>query len=221
VGPLPPNMPAFNPEVNPYAYDPEKARALLAEAGYPNRFDCVLWTMESGSFRLVAEATVEYLRQAGVRARMVMYDPATYWDKFDEYLTADGREFPTKEGVFDMYLGGWTGGEMAHEFLDPLFRGGSYSNSSFYDNPRVNALLDTYPTLLDPEEHNRVYRELQAILVDDAPWIFASHWELSVGIRKRVKGYRINPAGRYFFEGVRLEDAVDPAPESRDQQSAP
>jgi len=206
TGPLPPVLPAFNESLNPYKYDPEMARRLLAEAGYPNGFKCTLWTMETGVFRLVADAAVEYLRKVGIDVEMKIFDNAAYWDRFDEHLTPDGREFPTKEGVFDIYVAAWVGGEYAHGFLEPLFRSGSYSNSSFYSNPEVDRLLADYKR--EPSETGRIEiaRQLQTIIVDDAPWIFAAHGQWNLGLRHRVQNYHINPSGMYFFDGVRLAD---------------
>jgi len=214
-GPLSPVMPAHNPDVNPYTYNPEKAKELLREAGYPDGFDCDLWTMESGTYRAVAEAVVEYLRQVNIRARMITYDSAVYWDKFDEYLAPDGGEYPTKKGAYDIYIGGWTGGESPYSTLYPLFIGHSYHNSSFYDNPQVNDLLNGLKVVTDDDERLKVYRELQQIIVDDAPWIFAYHGQLTYGIRPRVKGFHVSPAEEFNLAGVRV---LNPAEEVVEQE---
>lgn len=204
ISPLAPVMPAYNPDVTPYDYDPGKAGRLLAEAGYPNGFDCDLWTMESGTYRAVAEAVVEYLRKVGIRARMITYDSAVYWDKFDEYLAPDGGEYPTKKGAFDIYIGGWTGGESAYSTLFPLFIAHSFHNSSFYDNPEVNDLLNSLKAMPDENKRNGIYKELQMRIVDDAPWIFAYHGQLVYGVRPRVKGFRVSPAEEFNLGGVRV-----------------
>jgi peptide/nickel transport system substrate-binding protein len=204
--PLPPVLPVHNSDVNPYKYDPEKAKELLREAGYPDGFDCDLWTMESGTYRAVAEAVVEYLRQVNIRARMITYDSAVYWDKFDEFLTPEGEEFPTKEGCYDVYIGGWTGGESPYSTLYPLFIGKSYHNSSFYDSPEVNELLNSLKTMTDPAERDVIYRKLQEIIVDDAPWIFAYHGQITFGMRPRVQGFHVSPAEEFNMAGVRVLD---------------
>lgn len=206
VGPLPSVLPAFNPDVKKYPYDPEKARELLAQAGYGDGIRVDYWTMEAGTYWKTTEGTVEYLRDVGFDVNVKILDNAVYWDKFDEYLLQDGRIYPTKEGVFDLFVGGWVGGETAHGFLEPLFKGGSYSNNAFYDNPEVNKILDKYKALPDEEERNKLYKEMQAIIVEDAPWIFAFHGQSNTGVRKRVKGYRVSPAGNYYFNGVRVVD---------------
>ncbi|HNM46606.1 MAG TPA: ABC transporter substrate-binding protein [Candidatus Sumerlaeota bacterium] len=205
IGPIPSVLPGFNPNVHVYNYDPEKAKELLAEAGYPNGFDADFWTYEQGIYRSTADYVVESLRNVGINAKMKILDNGAYWDKFDAYITPDGKRYPTKEGVFDIFVGGWVGGETVEGFLDPLFRSNSNSNSSFYNNAEVDKLLVDYKTKESVEERLAIYRRLQEIIVEDAPWIFAFHGQLNTGVRKHVKGYRTNPSLLYNLEGVTLE----------------
>ncbi|MCC6547302.1 ABC transporter substrate-binding protein [Candidatus Sumerlaeota bacterium] len=205
IGPIPSVLPGFNPNVHIYEYNPEKAKELLAEAGYPNGFEASFWSYEQGIYRSTADHAVESLRKIGIDAKMQILDNGAYWDKFDTYITTDGKRYPTKEGVFDIFVGGWVGGETIDGFLDPLFRSNSSSNSSFYNNPEVDKLLLEYKRLETEEERQVVYKRLQEIIVEDAPWIFAFHGQLNTGVRKHVKGYVTNPSLLYNFEGVRLE----------------
>lgn len=211
-GPLPHVLPDFNADIEYYDYNPERARALLTEAGYPQGIRVTMWTQETGTYRIASDAIIEQLRQVGIRVNVNVLDNAVYWDKFDEFLKNDGTIFPTKEGVYDMFVGGWVGGEVAHGYLEPLFKGGSYSNATFYDNPVVNAGLVEFKALPDEEDRRAVYRRLQKVIVEDAPWIFTLHMNLNIGVRRHVKGFRINPSGRLFFEGVRLMTDEEGAP---------
>jgi len=208
-GPFPSVLPAFNKDMRKYDYDPARAKALLAEAGYPNGLKATMWTHESGIYRVAADAAVDYLEQVGINVDMKILDSGVYWDRFDEYNQRDGTQFPLKEGIFDMYVGGWVGGEVPHGFLEPLFKTRSYSNSSFYSNPEVDRLLKAFKTKPDPADRDQMYREMQAIIVEDAPWIFAFHGQINLGVRNRVKGYRLHPGLLYFFDGVRLDDSTE------------
>lgn len=205
-GPLPDVMPDYNPEIPHYDYNPELAKQLLAEAGYPKGYVAQMWTTETGSYRDVADAARDYWKRIGVDVKMHIIDNAAYWDKFDAYLTRDGQAFPTKEGVYDIYIGGWVGGESPDGFLQPLFSSLNYSNSSFYANPKVDELIKTYRNETDAMKRRESYRELQRIIVEDAPWVFAFHGQITMGVRPRVKNFKVNPAGWYFFEGVTVED---------------
>ncbi len=209
IGPIPEVLPAFNGDVKRYEYNPEKAKALLAEAGYPNGFDADFWTYEVGMYRNLADNVVETLRKIGIKSNVKIFDNAVYWDKFDEFLTPTGERYPTKKGVFDIYVGGWVGGETAHGFLEPLFKADSNSNSTFYNNPEVNRLLTEFKTKESPAERDEIYKEIQAIIVEDAPWIFAFHGQINTGVRKHVKGFKVNPSALYFFEDVTLEPGAE------------
>ncbi|MDK2973158.1 MAG: peptide/nickel transport system substrate-binding protein [Candidatus Sumerlaeota bacterium] len=205
-GPFPTVLPAFNDEIEYYDYNPEKARALLKEAGYENGVDVVMWTQETGSYRKISEATVGYLKEVGVNVEMVVYDNGVYWDKFDEYMPITGERYPLKDGCYDMYVGGWAGGEAPQYFLEPLFMGGSYSNASFYDVPEVNRLLMEVKNYPDPADRDAAFKRLQEIIVGDAPWIFGYYSQQNVGVRNRVKGFKVNTSGWLRLEGVTLED---------------
>lgn len=225
-GPIPTALPDFNPDLPFYDYNPDKARALLAEAGYPDGVDVVMWTTEQGEYKDVAEAILGNLHEVGIRVDLKVFDSGKYWDQFDEFQPSTGEKFPTKKGVFDMFLGGWVGGETAHGFLRPLFLSTSTSNSSFYANPEIDRLLAYYPTLPDEAARSDVYRQMQAIIVDEAPWVFSYYGCNNVGIRHRVRNYRPNAAGMIFLNGVTLdESATTPsqppaAPTSREVSEA-
>ncbi|MCC5877729.1 MAG: hypothetical protein JJU11_16025 [Candidatus Sumerlaeia bacterium] len=202
---LPSVLPDYNPNVRKYDYNPEKARELLREAGYGDGIQVTLWTHELGTYRIAADAVVEQLRQVGIRVDMQIFDNAVYWSKFEEYKTRDGRQYPTKEGVYDIFIGGWVGGEAPQGYFEPLFRSGSYSNSSFYVNEEIDTLLDEAREQDDPEERRKRYWRMQEIIVEEAPWIFAFHGQVNIGVRSRVQGFQINPSGRLFFEGVTID----------------
>lgn len=73
---LAPYHPGYDPKVRPYAYDPKKAKALLAEAGYPNGFDTVLNT--SVQFKLETQALASDLKKVGIRAKLNVLEHGTW-----------------------------------------------------------------------------------------------------------------------------------------------
>lgn len=206
AGPIPPNHGFFYEGIRRYDFDAAAARQLVEEAGWPEGFTADFWTRESGEYRVLAEATEEALRQVGIPTAIRPFDNAQYWTKFDAYIARDGRREPTKEGVFDLYIGGWAGGETAHGFLESLFMSGNYSNSAFYHNPEVDELLLAAKREVNDDRRRAIYNRIQEIVVDDSPWLFAYHPQLNIGVRSRVKGFRINPSNWLFFEGVTVAD---------------
>lgn len=201
-GPVPPSLPAFNREMETYRYDPEKARVLLKEAGYEKGFRAVLWAMDTLTDTNLAVVLSEQLRQVGIDLEILRYDRSVYWDRFDAYLTSDGKKYPTKPGVFDMFVAGWTGGEMPHGFLYYLFRSNDSSNAGFYENPEVDRLLAESLEVTDEAKRDAIYKKLQAIIVADAPWIFAYHSQLIMGMNPTLEGFTPHPAGDWELAGV-------------------
>lgn len=203
-GPLPSELPSFNGEVPAYDYNPDLARRLLAEAGYPDGVDVLMWGSELETFRVISEAVIEDLRQVGIRAQLRVFDRATYWDQFDRYIRPDGSWEPQAEGVYDMCIAAWVGGESAFGYLWPLFRSNSYSNSAFYSNPEVDRLLGAMLRTTDPQAYLDQIREIQRVIVEDAPWIFCNHGVEGVALRPHVRNYRVSAAGEYRYSGVEV-----------------
>ncbi len=204
LGPLPTVMPNFNKNMKTYDFDPKAAKALLVEAGYPNGMDVVLWTKDDVDDTNLGVVVADQLRDIGIRVQILRYDRNVYWEKFDPYQTLDLQWFPEKDGVFDLFAGGWVGGEHPHGYLDPLFRSTSTSNSSFYKNDEVNRLLQESLATVDEAKRNEIYDRLQAIIVQDCPWIFAYSSRMLWGINPRIKNMHVHPAGEYEFQGVTM-----------------
>ncbi len=96
AGVIVPRVMDFALQVEPPAYDPQKAKQLLAEAGYPNGLDAGEFTAIPG-FPTVAEATMNYLNTVGIRMRMRPIERATFYSSWQEkklhglFLTAVGN----------------------------------------------------------------------------------------------------------------------------------
>lgn len=203
-GPIPPILPAYNHDMLRYDYNPDKARALLKEAGLDLPLTVDFWAMDTTADKACAETVSAQLREVGIRTNIKQFDQQVYWNRFDAYQTNEGKWFPTREGVFDLFIGGWSGGESPFGFLNPLFKSDSSSNSSFYKSDEVDRLLlEVYETV-DADARDVLYRKLQAQIVEDAPWIFAYYSRLINGVNHRIAGYKTHPADEYQFFGVTI-----------------
>jgi ABC-type transport system substrate-binding protein len=204
MGPLPPALPVFNREMTKYDYDPEKARALLKEAGHTKPIKVNLWGIDEPDDKVLAETVVEQLRAVGVEIEATFYDRAVYWDKFDPFLEPNGTSYPRKEGIFDMFIAGWVGGESAYGYLDPLFRTGSNSNNAFYTNAEVDRLLTEVMATADVAQQEEIFKKIQATIVSDAPWIFTYHTHILKAYNPRITGWKTHPADEYEFQNMFL-----------------
>lgn len=186
-----PMSPAYGPyyESNTarYPHDPEKARALLREAGHPNGFDVTFHVPESGSGMQspVEMGTViqANLAAVGVRARIQTMEWGAYLKK---YLDApDMAEMSWNPSIGDpdhmMYM------LLSSDRFPPAF------NAGFYENPRVDELLRQGRTTLDEAQRIPLYREAQRLVAEDAPWIFVDHGKQVIVHRQRVQGFKLHP----------------------------
>ncbi len=195
--PMPPTLWGYNDAVRDYPYDPAKARELLARAGYPNGFKAQLWAMPVArpympDARKVAEVLQADFREIGVEAEIVSMDWGVYLER-------------TKKGDHEMALLGWTGDNGDPDnFLFTLLGGPSVggNNIARYSNPRVDALLLEAQQLTDQKARERLYKEAQVLIKDDAPWIPLVHSTQLAASRANVVGYRLHPTGAHLVIDV-------------------
>lgn len=183
AGVLPPEMPAG--DIEGYEYDPERAKELLAEAGYPNGEGLEPITLYYfGSASDAPQlAFQDMLSQIGVEIRLQKEDNSTYWSHIGE-------------DEVKLFLSGWSA-----DFLDPsevfdfLFMNGR--DDTKYDNPQVNELLRRATATPDDEERNEIYREVHDIIMEDAPWIVSAYTKVQYLQKPYVDGFVVSPAGTY------------------------
>ncbi len=163
-GVLPPGMPGHDPDLKMYYYDPDKAKQLLAEAGYPNGagFPVVqLWaSSKAESTKAELAAYQEYLAKIGVKVEIhVEPDWPTYVSMLDQ-------------GKLPMFRLSWSAViPDPDDFLSRQLHSGGPSNWSFYRNPKVDQLLDQARQELDYTHRIALYREVEHIVMEDPPWI--------------------------------------------------
>lgn len=180
----------------PYEYNPEKARTLLAEAGYPKGFACSLWTM-SGRFPKdieVSQLVQRYLGEVGIKVQVQAVEMST--------LTNDTRVPPDK-AKFDMFFAKWSPstGEARWQFYLAWTRKNwpmAGNNRAFYSNPEFEKLVDQGTVAPTEELRNQYYKEAQTILAADAPYIpICSPHRISV-TSKKLHGFVFGPLEQAF-----------------------
>ena len=196
---LPPVDWAFNPELQGYPYDPEKARELLAAAGYdegnPLTFTFMAYTVPRGynpAGDRLATAIQEYWSEVGVNAAIQTAEWTQY--RSDRYAN-----------LFQCSLAGWMGDNGDPDnFLYSLLAGASKGagNTSFYDNPEVNKLLEDAQLISDQAERKKLYHQAEQIIVDDAPWVFLGYQKHQVVTRANITDFQLQPTYIYYLAGV-------------------
>jgi len=200
--PLSPGIFGYTP-IKTYEYNVEKAKALLAEAGFPKGFETTLHPAV-GRYYMdvnVATAVAADLLKVGIKAEIKMMEWGTY-------LPSILREKDVVE--HKIYMLGWgcvTGD--ADYGLYTLFHSGEWPkkgmNASFFKNEKLDQLLDAARSTANPEERKRLYKEAMTIIMDEAPWLFLHSEMQMVGARANVKGLLVHPTERVIAKEAWIE----------------
>ncbi len=199
-GVLPPGMPGFDEHLVGYDYDTEKARKLLAEAGYPEGFSTELMiTAQSGIDAKIGQAVQQDLAEVGISVEI---RPVTGPTRIE----ATGRRGAVPFSTFGWYQDY----PDPSNFLDVLLNGNritevNSTNVAFYDNERVNALLDEAAISTDRDHRLALYREAERLVVEDAPWVFLYYPQMYLLRQPWLKGLKLNPVWPIRYELMWIE----------------
>jgi len=152
----------FNPDLKPYPYDPEKARALLKEAGYDASQELTLnyaiVNMIKGDE--VVQALQSDLAQVGIKIRLQKWSGVGYMD-----LVKSGRAAP----IFGLNWGSF-GVFDGDAILYPFFH--STQQYGFFHTDELDKLIMAQHTMMDAEKRKAIMGKIQEIIREEAPWIF-------------------------------------------------
>lgn len=209
-----------NPRLKPYSYDPNKARALLKEAGFedsdgdgvlerdgiPFAFEII--TNQNKEREKSAVIIQRRLKEIGIDVKIRAIEWASFISRF------------INTGDFDVVILGWGLG------LDPdqynIWHSSQQTPGQFnfvgYNNPEVDALLEQGRTELDPSKRMKIYHEFAKRLLEDSPIVYLSAGYGLTAMHKRVQGIvtPIPPAG----VGYDSQQWYIPKPYRRNQLSA-
>jgi len=186
---LSPALEAFHTaEVTEYPFDPERAAALLDEAGWtagadgvrekdgqPLSFVCTTITGDQVR-RPEAEVVQQYLRDVGIEMTLEEAPVATILERL-------------RNAQMDAALFNWTyGGDQGDPDASVTLRSDGVNNFSQYKNPRVDELLDQGLREVDPAARVAPYQEIQRIVADDVPFLYMLFLTSYTHIANRVKG---------------------------------
>ena len=188
-----------NPDLKPYPYDPAKARALLAEAGYPNGFATDLWAipvvrayMPNG--RRAAEIIQSDWAKIGVTAKIVTFE----WGEFLRRR---------REGEADIAMNGGTWDYpdpdelTATQTCDTIADG---SNVSHWCNRTYSDLIQRADVVTDHPTRAKLYEQAQVVFHDEVPSMMFADVRGFVAVRDSIEGFKLHFLGGQPFGGVGL-----------------
>ena len=199
--PIPPTIWSYNDAVKDYAYDPAKAKALLAAAGLKDGFKAHLWAMPvqrpyNPNAKLMAEMMQADLKKVGIDVDIVSYE-------WGEYLKR------TKAGEHDMALVGWTGDNGDPDnFLTPLLScaaAKSGGNRARWCDAKFDEDITQAERTSDMNKRIAFYKAAQVEFKAQAPWVTIAHSIVYEPIRTNVKNFKVDPFGLHIFTDVDIQ----------------
>ncbi len=190
---LPPEHWAYDPNVRKYDYDPQRARKLLDEAGYPEhngvRFHLTMKTSTEEETRLLAAVLQEQFATVGIALDIRSFEFATFY--------AD-----VQKGAFQLYSLRWVGNEDP-DIFEHIFHSASFppkrANRGYYSNPKVDALIDEGRRTVDQQKRKEIYAQLQQIVAEDLPYINLWYRDNVLIHSRRVSNVQASHSGSYDF----------------------
>jgi len=182
---LPPGMPGYNPEVQSYSYDPDKAKQLLAQAGYPGGKDFVpVMLATSRKSREEPQLIQQALAAIGIQLEFQQFDD---WTTYEPAL---------QRGDVQLFTYTWYADYPDPDnFLYPLFHSQSQTNYFRYRNPTVDKLLDDARRETDDLRRVDLYRQAEQIILNNAPVVTLLHYNYETVFQPYVQGVEVSALG--------------------------
>lgn len=198
-----PKVQYYEPQT-PYDYDVEKAKELLAEAGYEDGFETTIWSANSSSAIKATEFIQQQLSQIGITVDVVPMESGTLSDSLWDV------EDPNDAKV-DLYYGGWSSSTGDADWgLRPLIGGEEnyppYSyNVAFYNNTEVNDYIQDALSTADSDARAEAYSKAQEIIWEEAPWAFLALTSTMAGKSENLEGVYLLPDNSLNFDEIEVK----------------
>jgi peptide/nickel transport system substrate-binding protein len=186
VGPFAKGQEGYDESTEPYTYDPELAKQLLAQAGYPEGKGLptvtYLYYSRDASVALIAQEIQQDLANIGINVNLLGISFSTYIDK----ILSDPKTVP-EMGWTEWYADYISPDDFVVPFANPDFPPIGW-NPAYYSNPKVTELYKKAPYLTDPNQRVAMYKEITKIMYDDAPYAWLGQFKGYYVYRSNVHG---------------------------------
>ncbi|HUI68324.1 MAG TPA: ABC transporter substrate-binding protein [Nitrospirota bacterium] len=186
TGPIPPELwkgRTLTRTVTGYSYDPEKAKALIREAGAEGATVKIYITLDAEVLDIV-EVIQNYLTKVGLKVEIIQLD----WSALKHAVN---------EGEPDAFwLSWWADYPDPENFLFPLFHSasvGSGGNRTRCMDPELDRLIETAQRTMNEKQRYQLYRQAEDRIIKNAPWVFMWHRADYFVIQPWVKNFKIYP----------------------------
>lgn len=201
-GPLPDSFPSFNAGVRQYNYDPDRARKMLAEAGFEGGGFGLKYVYETGYSwkRPLGELFQANMKDLGIKVSIQELSPATWVATLSNKQNADHAYGVTW----------WPSIATPYDFLWNLFatsaQGSAGYNFQYYSNRTYDRLIEDASAEPDAGRRDRLFGQAQQIVVDDAPCLFVAQPQYLQPQSPKLEGYSFNGAYIYLADAYGLHE---------------
>ncbi|MDR0999410.1 MAG: ABC transporter substrate-binding protein [Clostridiales bacterium] len=186
----------YNDEYPPYSYDPEAAKNLLADAGYPDGFEITLMVSDNQDRMNMAEIMQNQWKAIGISSKLQVFETGTFFDHYgknDYDICIVGMTTVTRDA--DYGLNQMWPTSATPEGMEPL-----------YSNPEVDRMLEDGRKLTDDEAtRKKLYFDIQKIILDYVPMVPLFESEVLAASRANLKGFEMNAAEHFMFKQCYFE----------------
>lgn len=193
-----PGVAGYNPDIQPYTYDPDKARALLADAGYSNGLNLVVavWTGQVPGDTLIFQQVAQDLARVGINTEL--------------------RQLPLQEFSRRRVTGDWRDIQIVTTTLNSRNMFDSLTAlenvacmrrpTPFFCDPELDSAIDKARFVMDPTERNRLLQQAMAKAVETASAVFLVNYSDIVAMQPNIDGYEVRSDG-IMFEKLKFKQA--------------
>lgn len=176
-------------------YNPERAKQLLAEAGYPDGFSTSLWVNENQSRIEICQAVMAMLMDVGIQCTLETME-------FGAYISRSSA------GEHELACFGWTtsSGDADYTYysLEHSSQQGAPGNRSFINDPEVDKLIEDARASTDEATRKELYKELAIKLAEYNNNLPILYTAVNVGANKNVEGFIMDVNEYHHLENVRV-----------------
>ncbi|HEX4262155.1 MAG TPA: ABC transporter substrate-binding protein [Acetobacteraceae bacterium] len=192
----------FYAEQPAYDYDPKKARALLAAAGYKDGFETTIWASTQTQSIQAMQFIQQQFAAVGIKVNVVPLESGVLDSRIWSVQKAE-------DSKLELYYGGWSSSTGDADWaLRPLFwsKGGppTLYNVGYYSNPDVDRDLEGALQTADPAKRGTLYADAQKRIVADAAWVFLVVQDVLAGRDKRLADAWRLPDGGLLVDAARM-----------------